>query len=85
LLSSLREHIERDNGLHLESWEEAITKTFGPGFYRLLVEWTPRNMQAVRLAQQLTTHAEKFNMPLPESLLPSTATPASDPGVAGAE
>lgn len=79
LLSTLRAELVADGGLHLEERKEGIVKVFGNEFYDLLAQWRPGNTTAIKISEYLTKQAEKYAMPLPETIAPGEGRVVVDP------
>ncbi len=64
LLDELKQEFEQLGRID-EKWNEVLDSAFGPRFRQMLTRWDPRDMEAALFAQQLTSHAKTYNMPLP--------------------
>ncbi len=74
LVTDLRMELIDNAGLHLEEHREWIVKTLGSDFYDSLANWRPESKDVILLAEQLTRHADRYKMPLPETLAPKDAS-----------
>ena len=79
LLSNLHNVVQESGWFHLEELKPEIVRAFGEEFLSLLTHWIPMSPSAIKMANSLAKHAEKFPLPHPQVVESKNTRVVADP------